>query len=147
VVTKSFPWRGDALSFIAGGGAEISGELPVTEEFQLGGIRTFPGLRRGELRGDSYWFGGTAYNWKVAEIQSLFGQALYAGLRLQAGRMGSRIDNVDDGTLYGIAGSLGGRTPVGPFVLSVGYVDNGSWQVQFALGRPIPEGSILDEIR
>jgi len=24
---------------------------------------------------------------------------------------------------------------------------NDSWQIQFGLGRPIPEGSILDEIR
>jgi NTE family protein len=147
VVTKSFPWRGDALSFILGGGAELHGELPPTQEFQLGGIRTFPGLQRGELRGDSYWFAGSSYYWKIADIQSLFGQALYAGLRLQAGRMGGRIDEVDDGTLYGIAGSLGGRTPIGPFLISLGFVDNGSLQLQFALGRPIAEGSILDEIR
>jgi hypothetical protein len=72
--------------------------------------------------------------------------------------MGGRIDTgqplpelppltADGGSLYGISGSLSGRTPVGPFVLSVGYVTGDSWQVQFALGRPISEGSILDEIR
>jgi hypothetical protein len=72
--------------------------------------------------------------------------------------MGGRIDTGqpvpelppltgDGGALYGIAGSLSGRTPVGPFVLSLGYVTDDSWQVQFALGRPISEGSILDEIR
>jgi NTE family protein len=147
VVTKSWPFRGDALTVLLGGGAELEGDLPVTEEFQLGGIRTFPGLQRGELRGSSYWYGATAYNWMVADLQSLFGQALYAGLRLQAGKMGGRIDNVDDGTLYGIAASLGGRTPIGPFLISMGYVDNESFGIQFALGRPVPEGSILDEIR
>lgn len=147
VVSKSFPFRGDALSFVAGGGARLDGELPPTQEFQLGGIRTFPGLQSGELRGDSYWFAGSRYNWKIADIQSLFGQALYAGLRLQAGRMGNRIDSVQDGALYGISGSLGGRTPLGPFLLSLGYVDNDSWGLQIAIGRPIAEGSILDEIR
>jgi NTE family protein len=120
--------------------------LPPTQEFQLGGIRTFPGLQRGELRGDSYWSAGSLYNWKLADIQPLFGQAMYAGLRLQAGRMGGRIDQIDD-TLYGVAGLLSGRTPVGPFLLSLGYVDNDSWQLQFALGRPVGEGSILDETR
>ncbi|MEO8445250.1 MAG: BamA/TamA family outer membrane protein, partial [Gammaproteobacteria bacterium] len=147
VLTKSFPWRGDALSLIVGGGAELSGSLPVNEAFQLGGIRTFPGLQRGELRGDSYWFAGSSYNWKLADIQSLFGQALYAGLRLQGGRMGGRVDAVRDGALYGVSTSLSGRTPVGPFLLSLGYVDNGSWQLQLAIGRPIAEGSLLDEIR
>ncbi|MBN8281165.1 MAG: patatin-like phospholipase family protein, partial [Gammaproteobacteria bacterium] len=147
VITKSWPFRGDALSLILGGGKELRGELPVTQEFQLGGIRTFPGLERGELRGSSYWFAGSSYYWKLADIQSLFGQALYAGLRLQGGRMGDRIDSVSDGALYGVSGSLGGRTPIGPFVLSLGWVDNDSWQIQFAVGRPVSEGSILDETR
>jgi NTE family protein len=147
VITKSFPFRGDALSLILGGGDRLSGDLPAPQEFQLGGIRTFPGLQRGELRGDSYWFAGSSYYWKMADIQSLFDQALYAGLRLQAGRVGDRIDQVTDGTLYGVSGSIGGRSPVGPFLLSLGWVDNGSLQLQFAIGRPIAEGSILDEIR
>ena len=147
VITKSYPFRGDALSLIFGGGDRLSGEIPASQQFQLGGIRTFPGLQHGELRGDSYWFAGTSYYWKMADIQSLFGQALYAGLRLQGGRMGGRIDGVSDGALYGISGSLGGRTPVGPFLISLGWVDNGNVQLQLAIGRPIAEGSILDEIR
>ncbi|MCK6371047.1 MAG: patatin-like phospholipase family protein, partial [Gammaproteobacteria bacterium] len=147
VALKAIRFRGDSLILFAGGGAELDGELPVTEEFQLGGIRTFPGLQPGELRGSKYWFAGSRQFWKLADIQSLFGQALYGGVRLHAGRMGERIDGVGDGTLYGIAGSLGGATPIGPFLLSLGYVDNDSWQLQFALGRPISEGSILDETR
>jgi len=147
VLTKSFPFRGDALSLIVGGGDRLSGDLPAPQEFQLGGIRTFPGLQRGELRGDTYWFAGSSYYWKIGDIQSLFGQALYAGLRLQGGRMGDRIDQVRDGALYGVSGSIGGRTPVGPFLLSLGWVDNGSLQLQLGIGRPIAEGSILDEIR
>lgn len=144
---RAITFRGDPLTLFVGGGAELDGDLPVTEEFQLGGIRTFPGLQPGELRGSKYWFVGTRQFWKLADIQSLFGQALYGGIRLHAGRMGERIDGVRDGTLYGIAGSLGGATPIGPFILSLGYVDNDSWQLQFALGRPISEGSILDELR
>jgi NTE family protein len=146
VFTKSFPWRGDSLSLIAGGGAELDGKLPISRFFTLGGIGSFPGLRLDELRGTSYWFAGSSYLWKLADIQPLLGQALYAGLRLQAGRMGGRWDGVNGETLYGISGSLNGRTPIGPFVLSLGYVDNGSWELQFTLGRPLPEGSALDEI-
>jgi NTE family protein len=147
VLSKSYPFRGDALSFLVGGGKRLNGELPPTQQFQLGGIRTFPGLQNGELRGDSYWVAGSRYNWKVADIQSLFGQAVYAGLRLQAGRMGEPIDESEDGALYGMAGNLGANTPLGPILLSLGYVDNGSWALQLAIGRPISEGSILDEVR
>jgi len=146
VVTRSYPFRGDALTLIAGGGADLDGTLPPTELFSFGGVRSFPGLRSGEMRGASYWFAGTRYAWKLADIQSLFGQALYAGFRLNAGRMGSRIDVSDDDVLYGASTSIGGNTPVGPFLLSLGYVNNDSWQLQFAIGRPVDEGSILDKI-
>lgn len=146
VLTKAFPWRGDSLSLILGGGGSLSGEVPPNHDFRLGGIRSFPGLQLDELRGDSYWFAGTSYLWKLADIQPLLGQSLYAGLKLQAGEMKGRRDRVDDGTLYGISGSLNGRTPIGPFALSLGYVTNGSWELQFSLGRPIPEGSALDRI-
>jgi NTE family protein len=149
VFTKSFPWRGDSLSLILGGGKELGGDLPPARDFRLGGIRSFPGLRFDELRGTSYWFAGTSYLWKLADIQPLLGQALYAGLRLSAGRMtGRTIELLTPGTVYGIAGSLNGRTPLGPFILSLGYLDGDSstWELQFTLGRPIPEGSALDAI-
>jgi hypothetical protein len=84
------------------------------------------------------------YNWKLADIQSLFGQAMYAGFRLQAGRMADRLDGVQDGTLYGGAINLSARTPLGPAQVSFGGTDNGDIELQFAIGRPIAEGNLLD---
>jgi NTE family protein len=149
VLTKSFPsWRGDSMSLIIGGGARLAGVIPAARDFRLGGIRSFPGLRFDQLRGTNYWFAGTSYLWKLADIQPLLGQALYAGLRLQAGRMTGREELfLNPDTLYGISGSLNGRTPVGPFILSLGYVNDGSLELQFTIGRPIPEGSALDYIQ
>ena len=118
----------------------------MIQDIQLGGIRTFPGLRPGELRGERYWFAGTSYQWRLFDTKSLFGNALYAGIRLQAGRMAQRIDVDRSDTLVGLAGSLSGRTAVGPFILSLGFVDNGSWLAQFTLGRPVSEGSLLDDL-
>jgi outer membrane protein assembly factor BamA len=145
VYSRAFDWRGDSLSLTLGGGAELSGELPPNRQFRLGGIRTFPGLRAGELRGTGYWFAGTTYYWRVADIAPLFGQALYAGLRLHAGRAEGRLDGIDEETVYGLAGSLAGRTPIGPVLFSIGYTDDGRWELQFSLGRPVSEGSLLDE--
>ena len=135
-----------ALNFIFGGADTLSGELPLSQEIELGGIRTFPGLRPGELRGDEYWFVGTSYNWRLFDIVPLFGNALYAGVRFQGGRMQNQLAVGNQDTLLGLSGSLGGRTPIGPFLVAIGYVDNGSWQLQFTLGRPLNEGSMLDEL-
>jgi len=146
VISQAFSLRGNSLNVLAGGGNRLSGDVAVTEDIQLGGVRSFPGLRPGELRGNSYWYAGATYSWRIAELQPLFGQALYAGLRIQAGEMKERYDDVDDGTLYGISGQISGRTPIGPFVLSLGFVDNGNRLLQFTIGRPVPEGSILDDV-
>jgi hypothetical protein len=61
--------------------------------------------------------------------------------------MRKRFDGLEPEILYGLSGSISGRTPVGPFMFSLGYVDGGEWQVQFTLGRPVPEGSLFDEVQ
>ena len=146
LILKVIPFRGDALYVFAAGGGELTGTLPPYELFAIGGINSFPGLERQQLRGTSYWISGTSYNRKLGDIQRLFGQALYGGLRLTAGDVAGRVDDVDDGTIFGAALSLSGRTPVGPFLVSLGGTNNGFWELQFAFGRPIREGSILDAI-
>ena len=137
----------NSLTIAVGGADTLTGALPVTELFTLGGIRTFPGLRPGELRGSSYWSMSARYAWQLVEISPLSGQALYAGVRAQVGEMRKRFDGVEPEILYGLSGSIGGRTPVGPFLISLGYVDGGEWQVQFTLGRPVAEGSLFDEVQ
>jgi NTE family protein len=145
---QAFGVRGDNSLTIAVGAADtLSGELPPTELFTLGGIRTFPGLRPGELRGSSYWTMSARYSWQLVDISPLSGQALYAGVRAQVGEMRKRFDGLPPEVLYGLSGSIGGRTPVGPFLFSLGYVDGGDWQLQFTLGRPVAEGSLFDEVQ
>jgi NTE family protein len=146
VLAQAFDVKGNSLTLILGGANTLRGEVAVTQQIQLGGIETFPGLQLGQLRGDGYWYAGTSYSWRLLDLQPLFGQSMYAGLRYQAGEVQNRIDQVDEGTLHGVAGSLSGRTPLGPFLLSLGFVDNGSWLLQFSLGRPITEGSMLDAV-
>jgi NTE family protein len=147
VVKKSFPWRGDSLTLAVAGGKEMSGELTPVDTFTIGGIRSFPGLQPGELRGTSYYVAGAAYFWKLSDIQTLFDQALYAGLRYTATRVGEPIDGSNRGSLRGIATSVSGRTPVGPFLLSLGYVNDNTWALQLAFGRPIFEGNAVSDAR
>jgi NTE family protein len=138
---------GNSLNIMVAGADTLSGELPPTELFTIGGIRTFPGLRPGEFRGSSYWSLGARYSWRLVELSPLSGQALYAGIRAQVAEMRKRFDGVAPDILYGLSGSVGGSTPVGPFLFSLGYVDGGEWRVQFTLGRPVAEGSMFDEVQ
>ena len=141
---KVLPLRGDSLQFMGAGGTRLSGELPLYRYFRLGGLRSFPGLDRQQLRGTGYWMAATRYHYKLADIQTLFGQALYGGLRLTAGRMRERIDAINQGVFYGAAAELSGSTPIGNFTLSLGATTHGFWLLQFGLGRPLEESTMLD---
>ena len=147
LVAPAFDIDGDSLSLILGTGSLLSGEVPLNEQIELGGLRTFPGLRPGELRGTDYWFAGTSYLKRLTDLSPVFGQSVYAGLRLQAGEMQNDAGLIaDSGTLYGISGSLTGVTPLGPFLVSLGWVVDRTVRLQFAVGRPVREGSILDSL-
>jgi hypothetical protein len=71
-----------------------------------------PGLRFDELRGTSYC-SPTSYPWKLADIQPLMGQALYAGL-LASGPHGWPRDPGELRHALRHRRSFNGRTPIGP---------------------------------
>ena len=82
--------------------------------------------------------------WRVADILPILNQALFAGFGVEGGHVYERVDPVADGELYGISGSLGGRTPLGTVTLGVGKA-TGSWSAWLTLGTPVGSGSILDQ--
>ena len=132
------------LWITAAGGNQLKSELPADRAFSLGGPQSFPGYGQGEVRARSYWTIRGDVLWRVADILRIANQTLYAGLGLQAGGVYDRIDPVPDGTLYGISGFVGGRTPIGTLTFGVGKT-TGAWAGWITLGRPVGSGTILDE--
>jgi NTE family protein len=151
LVQAAFPVRHDVIIASVAGGTAFNSNLPVYESYVLGGPTSFAGFGIGELRGTDYWLGSVGYLRKVADISKLFGQALYAGLQLQAGSMHEipqlNTGHTYDGTLYSGSVFLTARTPIGPATLSVAATSIDSWLLVFSLGRPIEEGSIMDFAR
>lgn len=144
MVSAAIPLGADVIYLGAAGGTSFGDALPAYDLFVLGGPISFPGLQLGELRGDEYWSFSTAYMRKIADISALFGQSLYAGLRLTAGDMNGRLDGLNSEPIYSAAGLLGGQTPLGPLTLSLAFTTTHEWQFVLGLGRPLEEGSITD---
>jgi NTE family protein len=139
-------WGDMLLVLAAGAGRTLGGTLPRYRDFQVGGIRSFPALSRGELRGEDYWSGSATWLLEVGDSRALFGQMFFAGLGLQAVNVSEQLDGVDEGTILGASLTVGARTLAGPLLLSLGAADNGSVTLHFSLGRPISEGSMLDRL-
>jgi NTE family protein len=146
VASRSLPWSKGTVLLAAGAGRLVSGELPRHRDFKIGGIRSFPAFAPGELRGEGYWSASANWALPLIDLAPAFGQRVFGSLGLHAVGMTDRLDGVDDGTLYGVSVVIGARTAFGPLLLAFGAADNGRTQLQFALGRPIPEGTLLDRL-
>ncbi len=135
----------DVVWVTLAGGSDLGTDLPVDRFFMLGGAGSFPGYELGEWRTAEYWSASGSYLWKLKDILSVRGQALYAGLRLQAGEAFDRLDRVDDGVVYGGSIYLSGRTMVGPLTVGVGLTSTDAWSLWMAVGRPVGHGTILEK--
>jgi len=140
----AIPTRRDVVWLTLAGGSDLGSTLPVDRLFALGGPGSFPGYELGELRAPSYWSASGSYLWKMADILSVRGQALYAGVRLQATQVYDRFDGIDDGAVYGGSVYVTGRTMVGPLTLGLGGTSSDVWSLWLAVGRPVGHGSILE---
>ena len=143
-VRTGIPVRDDMLWMGIAGGTDLGDDLPPDRLFSLGGAKTLPAYQRGELRVGSYWLIDAMLMWRLKELVEVKNQAIYAGVGLQAAGLYDRLDDVGDGEVYGIAGYLGGATPIGALTLGVSGATD-SWGVWLSLGRPIGHGSILEE--
>ena len=125
-------------------GNELGSKLPKDRYFAIGGPNSFPGYQLGEVRSEEYWLASASYLWKVKELLSLRGQALYIGAQLTAGDNSDRLDLVDRGTVYGGSVYLTGRTLVGPLTVGFGLTSKDASSFWVAVGRPIGRGTILE---
>lgn len=141
----ALPLRRDVFWVTLAGGADLSDELPADRAFAVGGPGSFPGLELGEIRADRYWTASTSYLWNFKELVPLMDLAMYVGMRVNAGAVYDRIDNVDTGEFYGASIFLTGRTLVGPLTLGVGATTTDSWSLWISVGRPVGHGTILEK--
>lgn len=130
----------DLVYLEAGGGTDFDGTAPAYDLFTLGGVGDLAGFQYQELRGHEYAFGRVAYLRKVTDLQTLLGQALYVGASFEAGNMFDRIDGSDArGAILASSLFFGGRTPLGPLLLTFGYAEGGHTAAYLQLGRPLEE--------
>ena len=149
-IGMAVPVRNDVVWMTLAGGTDLDSDIPADRYFMLGGPGSFPGFELGELRLTDYWTASGSYLWKFKDLMSIRGQALYAGVRLEAGQVFGRLEQLvspafdDDEMIYGGSLYLTGRTQAGPLTLGLGMTSTDSWSLWIAVGRPIGNGTILE---
>jgi NTE family protein len=127
-------------ALVAGGGQIGPEEIPVYEQFGLGGFLKLSGLQRDQLRTDRFAFGRLIYRGRVADIP-LFG-GVQVGASLEAARLRPLVPiwrgEIVSGDLTVMAGSIfvGVDSPLGPLFLGFGYANRDNKAVYLFLGLP-----------
>ena len=117
------------------GGRLGSNPLPPPQQFQWGGFLQQSGYPTGALMGEELAFGRLTYRQRLAQWSLLEG--VYAGLSLEAGRVGKPlVPNNEQGLLRSAALFIGLDTPLGPLHFAYGRVDRGYGSFYVFLGRP-----------
>lgn len=130
----------DLVYFEIGAGTDFDGSAPNYDLFTLGGTGQLAGFQDEELRGHEYAYGRIAYLRKVTDLRTLLGEALYVGVSVEAGNMFERFDGTAaSGAILGSSAFFGGRTPLGPLLISFGYAEGGHTAAYLQLARPLKE--------
>ena len=110
-------------------------DLPRYDVFQWGGFLQQSGYRIGSLNGQSLQFARAIYRYKLAPLPFLNG--LYAGLSLEAGRLGRPIvPGNPTGTLKSASAFFLLDSPIGPLYLAYGRSRDGNSSLYLYLGAP-----------
>lgn len=148
VLMKPLSVGANTLYVKAGYGDSLGTRLPPNDAFAIGGMRSLPGLRTGQLRGQSYWLASASYARALLSGGSLLDTALSGGITVSAGRVRKPYDGLDqeDDAVSSLALFLRARTPLGPLNLTAGYASTSHLELALSIGRPIDEGSLFGSL-
>lgn len=118
-------------------GSSFGSDIPLYDQFTLGGFLSLSGLRQQQLRGQKLLNARAIYLNRIAILPSVMGNGLYFGASLEAGNIWDNTEKINPAQLkYGAALFLGADTALGPLYLGTGFSQGGNQSLYLYLGLP-----------
>lgn len=116
-------------------GDALDSDVPVYDQYAIGGLPTIPGLAPGELRGSYYDVARVTYRYRFGRLSPSMGKDIYAIGTVSAGNVWQESSEIDAsdlivGTLIGLAAD----TIVGPVAIGMGQAEEGARQLYVSVG-------------
>ncbi len=133
---EAFCFRGAALQAGLDLGTANGTDVPLDDQFTLGGFLSLSGLRNGQLRGPYLGLAKLVFYQRLGTLPAGVGQGLYGGVSFEGGNCWGTREEMALSELR-FAGSLylGAELGLGPAYLAWGRADNGQDSFHFTLGR------------
>ncbi|MDX1656476.1 MAG: patatin-like phospholipase family protein, partial [Candidatus Competibacteraceae bacterium] len=127
----------DAWHWLFWLGSGLEEELPVFDQFSLGGFLRLSGYRTDRWLGGNAGFGRLVYYRRVDTLPATAGGAVYLGSSLEAGRVWEgRFEPDDDEWRYSASLFVGAQTFLGPLYLGYGRAVAGEDALYLYIGQP-----------
>ena len=133
---SSFESTGNhTFSFAVSAGSSLGTEIPLYDQFAVGGLSTIAGLETDQLLGNYFGYAQLGYRYKIGKLPPSLGENIYMIVRLDAGNTWLDHESIDEddiitGSLYG----LGAETKFGPMLLGAASAEQGEKSFYVALG-------------
>lgn len=127
-----------------GGSPRRQGDLPVYDQFAMGGFQQLSGYRLGQIRADAMAFGRLLYRYRIGSLPPALGGAIHLGATVELAALdyyaapGMRVRD----HRRSFSAFVGVDSPLGPLYLAVGHAPAAdrfapaSTAVYLLLGRP-----------
>lgn len=125
------------LILSAEAGTSFNSNIPLYDQFTLGGFLSLAGLRQQQLRGQKLLSARAIYLNRIANLPSVLGNGLYFGASLEAGNIWDDSHSISPAQMkYGTSLFLGADTALGPLYLGFGFSQDGNQSLYLYLGLP-----------
>ena len=117
------------------GGTSFGSDLPIYDQFRLGGINSIAGLNTDQLRGNYAVAVHLGYRYRFARMSPSLGDGIYLLSQVDAGNAWLNADDVSANDMdVGVSAGLGADTVMGPFAAGVAKATGGQNMIFMALG-------------
>jgi NTE family protein len=135
IYRQPFAFGRHLFNVVLRGGTALGSNLPVYDQFTLGGLDSFGGLGQGQLRGPYMAAARLGYLYRIKDFSPASGKGVYAGILADAGNTWLDSGDMDTGDLrYGGTAVLAVDSMVGPIFIGFGVADGGYMQAYLSLG-------------
>jgi NTE family protein len=122
-------------------GTDLGSNLPVYDQFELGGFLNFSGLPRGFVRGDVKFLTRLINYWRISRLSNL--ARSYLGLGVEAGNVWDDASEAATHDLrYSGLAFWGLDTKLSPVYLGYGFAEGGNRSMYVFIGLPFKGGPI-----
>ena len=117
-------------------GTNLGSEIPVYDEFLVGGLFSLGGYSEGELRGQVTAGVTAGYHYRLLSLPSGLGEGIYVGGLVDARNVWADTSEISlDDLRYGFTVVVGADTVAGPLFLAYGRAEGGRDRIYVTLGR------------